>query len=117
MKTSHFWWCIRLLPFIFVLCFVIYHWGTTTTDYNDLNQFISDIEMTSENIAFPYIAQKINEALATTNLGYYTSATGIAINFASYEIFVLLLQVLYEVLAYLPKFCIAVLNKEKEKRK
>lgn len=117
MKTSHFWWCVRLLPFIVVICFVIYHWGTTTSDYMGIEAFLTDIEVTSESIRFPFIANTLTDALNATNITYYTSATSIAINFASYEIFVLLLQVLYEVLAFLPKLCIKVMNKEKEKYK
>lgn len=115
-KTNPIWHGLRVLPFLIVILFFCARIGQGAEQYTNMTEALTDTAGLFQKFQFAPFYTVLSNCFTSIgwNLNTYTD---IVINVASYEILILLMQILYEVIAFLPKFCIKVINREKEKTK
>lgn len=110
-KRSWFWFIIQLLPFFLLVVWAVSHMQSTSI--NNLSDFKSAILVFFDGFSFAPVLL----ALARVYLAAFgevpTDGVYFVMSLASYEVCVLLLRICYEVIAFLPKFCISVFERKK----
>ena len=104
--------CFALLPFAFILLFFIARIGQGTTQFDTMETAWQQISTWSNQIEARNISQTIYNIIGNFGMYIYSGSTRTLIsNILSYEILLLFIHICYEVLAFLPKFCITAWEK------
>ena len=110
-KRSWFWFILQLFPLIIIALFFISRIGQGTAQFETLNDIIIQMKTFTENFKMGDITNMFEDFLY--RFGLPADGRRILASLVSYELSLLLLRLAYEVIAFLPKFCISVFERKK----
>lgn len=118
MKKSMFWTIMKILPFGIIGLFAIARIGQGTAQYNTLNDFMLQIYYIGNRFNFVPLRNTFSNLFQKSYfLVESTYLQGILCGILSYELLILILQLTYDIILFLPKMGIAMFEERKEKKK
>lgn len=108
---SWFWLLVQLLPLFGFAFFMFARWGQGTAQFASMSALTTDFAYFAEGWSFEPVYDGLNSVFSVMNVNINEGMV-IVLHLASYEVFVLFCRICYEVIAFLPKFCISFFERK-----
>ena len=108
---SWFWFFVQLLPLLAFAFFMFARLGQGSVQYGTMLNMLNDFHDFASQWQCEPVSRALRSVCDTIGLSSLIGLDAV-IHLISYEIFVLFMRIFYEVIAFLPKFCISFFERK-----